>query len=125
MKKPIDTDAIVVIDRGTDGNSDGHNMHAGARSRHSDRRHFMRTGGAIMLAGAAAAVSGNAMADCDSPLGTGQKNPNQAGSDSDTGASGDRNGCGRKSKKPKMTGTVSNTMKPRIATPVVKIPVVK
>lgn len=69
------------------------------------RRRFIRAGAAFLLAGAAGA---NAQedddvfrSDCDSQGGGGPKNAEMEGSDSDTGATADRPGCGRK--KPVMT----------------------
>ncbi len=69
------------------------------------RRRFIRTGAAFLLAGAAGVSAQEEddvfRSDCDSQGGGGPKNPDMAGSDSDSGASADRPGCGRK--KPVMT----------------------
>ena len=63
------------------------------------RRRFIRRGSALLLAGAAATAlppaSAQARADCDQRGHSGEK-PAGAGSDSDTGQSADRPGCGRR-----------------------------
>ena len=70
------------------------------------RRRFIRAGAVFLLAGSAAAKaqeeSENFRSDCDSRGGGGPKNPDLEGSDSDTGATADRPGCGTK-KPPAMT----------------------
>lgn len=86
MKTPKQSDTVVITDPGS-------------------RRRFIRSGGAILLAGATVSATANTLvADCDrgGDLGD-EKNPDQPGSDSDTGANADANGCGRRAKKPKMT----------------------
>ncbi len=71
----------------------------------SGRRHFIRAGAAFLLAGSAAVNAQEEdnlfRSDCDSQGGGGPKNPDLEGSDSDSGATADRPGCGRK--KPAMT----------------------
>lgn len=77
----------------------------------------------MLLAGASTSISGNTLvADCDSNPGDDEKNPNQPGSDSDTGASADATGCGRKRENPKITAVqpTENT-NARTSTPVAKI----
>ncbi len=69
----------------------------------SGRRRFIRTGAAFILAGSSVASSQEEglRVDCDRQGLGEEKNPEAAGSDSDTGATADRPGCGRK--KPAMT----------------------
>ena len=75
--KSDDVDAVTVHDAG-------------------GRRRFIRRGSALLLAGgAAAALPGTALADCDRRGYSGQKQAGN-GSDSDSGAEGDRPGCGRR-----------------------------
>lgn len=79
-----DTDAIVVYDR-------------------SSRRRFIRTGAAFLLAGGTISSGSPVLAgDCDRAASE-HKNPDQAGSDSDTGEGADPEGCGRRKDKPKIT----------------------
>jgi len=66
------------------------------------RREFFRAGAVFVLAGSSIG-SGIAQAqeqpirtDCDSLGFSGEKNTEVAGNDSDTGAAGDRPGCGRR-----------------------------
>ena len=64
------------------------------------RRAFFRAGAAFVLAGSSIA-QGQAQAqgarfDCDSLGFSGEKNPETEGNDSDTGATADRPGCGRR-----------------------------
>jgi len=69
------------------------------------RRHFIRTGAAFLMVGAGAASAqeeGNFRADCDSQGGVVGKNAEEEGSDSDSGATADRPGCGTK-KPPSLT----------------------
>ncbi len=67
------------------------------------RRRFIRTGAAFILAGSSVANSQeeSLRVDCDRQGLGEEKNPDVAGSDSDSGATADRPGCGRK--KPAMT----------------------
>ena len=77
MKK---TDTVVVDDK-------------------NGRRRFIRTGAAFLLAagtGATAQEEGEFRSDCDSQGGVSGKDPEVAGSDSDSGDTADRPGCGRK-----------------------------
>ena len=64
------------------------------------RRRFIRTGAAFLLAASTSANSqeeeGGFRSDCDSQGFTGEKNPEVAATDNDTGNTGDRPGCGRK-----------------------------
>lgn len=61
----------------------------------SSRRTFIRTGAAFLLASAAVTSRKPVYAnDCDRGL-EGEKNAEQAGSDSDSGEGADRAGCGR------------------------------
>lgn len=67
----------------------------------SGRRRFIRVGAAFLLAQGAVAKAQdddtqNFRTDCDSQGYGGQKNAEAAGNDSDSGASADRPGCGRK-----------------------------
>jgi hypothetical protein len=66
----------------------------------SGRRRFIRVGAAFLLAQSAAARAQddaqNFRTDCDSQGYSGQKNAEAAGNDSDTGATADRPGCGRR-----------------------------
>jgi len=65
----------------------------------SGRRRFIRAGSAFLLAGASVSVAqeeGQQRSDCDSLGGASSKNPDAARSDSDTGATADRQGCGSK-----------------------------
>lgn len=77
------------------------------------RRKFIRAGAAFLLAGSTAAVSQEESeifrSDCDGVGGGGEKNPEEAGSDNDTGGAADRPGCGRK--KPVMTEYKKNGQK--------------
>jgi len=69
------------------------------------RRRFFRTGAAFLLAGVSVANAqeeGVIRSDCDGVGSAQGKNPELEGSDSDTGATADRPGCGRK-KPPAMT----------------------
>jgi hypothetical protein len=86
------------------------NQHAGSivvRDR-SNRRRFMQQGAAFMAVAGIAAASGSRQAlaaDCDRGA-AGEKKPEHAGngSDSDTGASADPLGCGRRhEEKPKIS----------------------
>jgi len=80
MKK---SDSVVVRDR-------------------AGRREFFRTGAAFIAAGSGIAASSMARAqeairvDCDTTGFSGEKNTEVEGNDSDTGANGDRPGCGRR-----------------------------
>lgn len=63
------------------------------------RRQFIRTGAAFLLAASTSVNSqeeGEFRSDCDSQGGVASKNPDEAGSDSDSGNTADRPGCGRK-----------------------------
>lgn len=63
------------------------------------RRRFIRAGAAFLLAGAATANAQEEeqfRSDCDSVGYGGEKNSEMANTDSDSGASADRPGCGRK-----------------------------
>lgn len=64
------------------------------------RRRFFRAGAAFLLAGAATASAQEEdeifRADCDSTGYGGEKNSEMANTDSDSGATADRPGCGRK-----------------------------
>lgn len=63
------------------------------------RRQFIRTGAAFLLAastGASSQEEGEFRSDCDSQGGVTSKNPEAEGSDSDSGNTADRPGCGRK-----------------------------
>lgn len=104
MKKNSQEDAIVIRDG-------------------ASRRQFIRAGGAMLLAGASAKATGNTLvADCDRNPGEEGKNPDQPGSDSDTGASADPSGCGRKRGTPKISSSESvDLLIPRAHTPVAKI----
>jgi len=106
VKKDTQEDSIVVRDRGS-------------------RRQFIRTGGAMLLAGASAKASGNTLvADCDRNPGSEEKNPDQPGSDNDTGTNADPSGCGRKNGTPKISrADPADSAAPRASTPVVKIKV--
>jgi hypothetical protein len=75
MKK---SDSIVVRDR-------------------AGRRAFFRAGAAVVLAGSGVAQAQEPLRyDCDSQGFAGEKNVNAEGNDSDTGATADRPGCGRR-----------------------------
>ena len=65
----------------------------------SGRRSFIRAGSAFLLAGASVSMAQEEerqRSDCDSVGGASGKNPDAARSDSDTGATADRQGCGVK-----------------------------
>ncbi len=63
----------------------------------SGRRRFLRTSSAFALAGAATVASSGVRADdCDRNSTSAEAKQATAGSDSDTGASADAAGCGRK-----------------------------
>jgi len=69
------------------------------------RRRFIRAGSAFLLAGAAAKASaqengGFIRADCDGVGSAEGKNAEAENSDSDSGASADRQGCGVKKRVP-------------------------
>lgn len=70
----------------------------------SGRRRFIRTGSAFLLAGAAAASAQEQgeflRSDCDGVGNSEGKNPEASNSDSDTGSSADRQGCGTKKRVP-------------------------
>ena len=70
----------------------------------SGRRAFVRAGAAFLLAASTVARSQEESMrfDCDGQGNAGEKNPNLAGNDSDTGATADRQGCGRR-KPPAMS----------------------
>ncbi len=70
----------------------------------SGRRAFVRAGAAFLLAGSTMARSQEEAirTDCDSLGFAGEKNAEISGNDSDSGATADRPGCGRK-KPPAMT----------------------
>ncbi len=74
MKK---TDAVIVRDS-------------------SGRRAFVRAGAAFLLSASTVARSQEESTryDCDGQGSAGEKNPELAGNDSDTGANADRPGCG-------------------------------
>ena len=75
MKK---SDSIVIQDR-------------------TGRRKFFRTGAAFVLAGSSIVQAQESIrSDCDSQGYSGEKNPQAEGNDSDTRATGDRPGCGRR-----------------------------
>jgi len=76
------------------------------------RRRFIRAGAAFLLAGSSVAGAQEEVlrTDCDSQGGGGAKNPELEGSDSDSGATADRPGCGRK-KPPAMTDYNKNRNK--------------
>lgn len=63
----------------------------------SGRRKFFRAGAAFVLAGSSIAQAQETQRyDCDSLGFSGEKNTEVEGNDSDTGANGDRPGCGRR-----------------------------
>jgi len=70
----------------------------------SGRRRFIRTGTAFLLTGATAASAqengGFIRSDCDGAGSAEGKNQQAENSDSDTGASADRQGCGVKKRVP-------------------------
>lgn len=68
------------------------------------RRRFIRAGAAFVISGAAVAQEGSEgqRFDCDSRGSAGEKNPQMAGNDSDSGAAADRPGCGTR-KPPAIT----------------------
>lgn len=75
----------------------------------SSRRQFIRNGTAFLFAGSTVSFSNSVLAnDCDRA--PDEETPKQAGngSDSDTGSSADRAGCGREQDKPKITQYRSN-----------------
>ncbi len=80
MKKTnSQTDAVVTVNR-------------------SGRRRFIRAGSAFLLVGASgvqAQDTESGRSDCDGVGNAGSKNPQAAKSDSDTGATADRQGCGK------------------------------
>lgn len=70
----------------------------------SGRRAFVRAGAAFLLSASTVVKSQEESIryDCDSQGFAGQKNPEVSGNDTDSGATADRPGCGRK-KPPAMT----------------------
>lgn len=64
----------------------------------SGRRHFIRAGAGLLLGGSTLvqAQEEGIRYDCDSQGFAGQKNTEVSGNDSDTGATADRPGCGKK-----------------------------
>ena len=77
MKK---TDTVITTDR-------------------SGRRRFIRAGSAFLLVGASVSMAQEEepqRSDCDGVGGAASKNPDAARSDSDSGATADRQGCGTK-----------------------------
>lgn len=61
------------------------------------RREFFRAGAAFVLAGSGMAQAQETIRyDCDSLGFSGEKNPETEGNDSDSGATADRPGCGRR-----------------------------
>jgi len=84
----------------------------------SSRRQFLRSGTAFLLAGTTAAQAqddlGPLRFDCDSRGGNVQKNPDDAGSDADSGAVADRPGCGRRDAPPKMTQLSPTPLRPKV-----------
>lgn len=91
VEEKTDIDAVVVHDR-------------------AGRRRFIRSGSAFLLTSGAVATLGNDAfaSECDRGRGqgAGEKTPEDAGngSDSDSGASGDPVGCGRRyHEKPKIS----------------------
>ncbi len=64
------------------------------------RRRFIRAGAAFLLAGTASATAQEEdelfRSDCDSTGYGGEKNTENANTDSDSGATADRPGCGRR-----------------------------
>ena len=65
----------------------------------SGRRRFIRAGSAFLIAGASVAKAqeegSSGRSDCDGVGNAGNKNTEAAKTDSDTGATSDRQGCGR------------------------------
>jgi hypothetical protein len=59
------------------------------------RRTLLREGAALLLAGSTLSAAGSAYADCDQSLQSGESKTPGEGTDSDSGDTADRQGCGR------------------------------